>query len=237
MAIFGSDIPTLKYLALAVIGKAGAGKTSLIRSMVEAGLNVAHLDLDGGARSIRDLVGRKNFRYADCGTLAKFNAAWLAMDELDDSWILMVDTFTALLEIKSRDVGQGKDKLTFDQYAKIGGAGVKILMQVKERAKGHDVILLCQEDCVQDDMSHMYWGPRLTGKMTGKVFSDKFDGVFRLVVEQVGNKPAYKLLTVTTSDSETKLRVTPEEREKIPLTDDASNFGNIFKVLRGVTDE
>ena len=234
MAIFGSDIPTLKYLALAIFGKAGAGDTHLIRTLVDAGLKVALMDTDGGAKTVEDLAGHPNFRYADCTTLDRFNTAWLGTDELDDSWILAVDTFTALLDLKAQAVGGSKDKLSFDDHAKVGGAGVKILLQVKARAKNKDVILLCQEDRLQDDVGRMYWGPKLHGRMTGRVFADKFDGVLRLFVENAPGGVAYKMLTGATDDCETKLRVTPSQRERIPLVIDASDFGEVvYKTLKG----
>lgn len=233
MPVFGSKITAAKYLALAVFGKPGAGDTYLIRTLVESGFNVALLDCDGGSSTLSDLEGHKRFRYADCTSMEKFNAAWSATDELDDSWILAVDTFTALLDMKAQAVGGTKDKLSFDDHAKVGSAGVKILLQVKSRAKGKDVILLCQEDRLQDEVGRMYWGPRLHGRMTGKVFADKFDGVLRLYVEaKVGGGVSYKMLTGTTGDCETKLRVTPAQREEIPQIIEASEAGDMYTVLR-----
>ena len=231
--VFTSSIKQSKHLAIAVMGDGGSGKTSLVRWLVDAGLKCAVLDSDKGLKAIEDLARHKNFLQADCSTNEKFIVGWNALDKLDADWIGVIDTFTDYLDEKAETCAGDAEKDYMNVYKVVGKAGTTILRAIKNRSKGRDMILLCQEERIQNPEGRMFWGPNLFGKMTGKIFTAKFDGVLRCYVKSaIGqDKPEYKMLTVTTEDSATKLRVPPAIREQIPYVIDSNQFGVIYRDL------
>jgi len=68
--------------------------------------------------------------------------------------------------------------------------------------------------------------------MTAKVFSEQFDAILRLRVRRGEKGPIYEMDTETLEDAETKLRVPPSLREKIPGVMPTKDFGKLFKMLK-----
>lgn len=229
---FGHSIPTSKHLLMVLLGKSGVGKTECVRWLHSSGYSIAVLDTDAGGNTLKDMEGDKRLLWADASTVEKFGAAWQAVTQLPPEWILYIDGFTSMVDLKVESVKGKAIKMTFDQHAQVGGWSIDKMVGLKRREFGRDVIMTCLEEYLQDDDGRLYWGPSISGKMTAKAFSRQFDAILRLKVVTGKDGPQYQMVTEASEEAETKLRVPPSLREKIPGIMPTKDFGKLFHMLK-----
>jgi len=237
---FGKVMPISKWMFSVLMGRSGSGKTEAIRSMIKAGFKVAHLDTDGGARTVMDLVNNPNYTYADCTTPEGYNKGWGAIKsgELDSSWVLFYDGLTGTLNmtVEAKEAkGDFDGSNAFKPWREIGNMTNAILKAGKLRSLNRHFVMTVLEEYEQDAEGQREWRANLAGKMSGKIFAQQIDAIWRMKVipDPIKGATGVKYVTYTTAlpNAETKFRCPPDLREQIPDIIDSSDIGDNLKLV------
>lgn len=241
---------------LMVVGDSGAGKTSLLAGLANAGYKVRMFDFDHAADAVIPFLtedGMGNFSYIDCsedndketavGLFKKMaHEGWVSDDENfgpvsswnDDKIVVVIDSLTAFSEAAKRVALKKAGKKRDDQLSQADwGEAQRIVMGelswFMSRAVSCNVVVNAHMATVEDEATGATrFYPACCGKSLSLIVARYFNNVFRLDPKVVQGVTKRTLRTV--SDNKMALKNTAPTKLK---PDEEPDLARIFAILQG----
>lgn len=172
-------------VTILAIGKAGVGKTSLLRTIPE-GEPVCVLSAEAGLLCVRDLVAAGLITGVEIQSLADFQEA-LALLKTEEwkaayRWVF-IDSLT---EIASRCVEEFQRRYPDkkDSFNRWGGYLDTMTALIKgfRDLTDYDVIFTCLESVEYDEVKRRHVGPDIQGRQLKERLTSYFDEVFYMSI-------------------------------------------------------
>ena len=182
MALNPIQADTFDRMTALVIGPAGIGKTSLLRTLPpDAGVCV--LSAEGGLLCVRDLVRSGRVRGYEIHSIADFKDAYnlLATDQAHKNafpWVF-IDSLTELAS-RCAEAWAAKYPDKSDSFNKWGGYNDEMTALVKDfrDLAPYNVVFTCLESVDKDQDNRRYIAPAVEGKQLKERLTSYFDEVF-----------------------------------------------------------
>lgn len=234
MALTPIHMESTDRICALVIGPAGIGKTSLLRTIPE-GHNVCVLSAEAGLLCVRDLVRSGQVEGFEIGSMQDMTDALnhLATNKEAKAkyqWV-MIDSLT---EIAGRCVEamQKKYPSKSDSFGLWGEYNDQITAIVKgfRDLKQYNVVFTCLPQTEKDEQKRMFYGPSISGKGIKERLTSYFDLVLFYT-------------KVTIEGSEERVFIT-EDYERRPAKDrsgmlntpfEEPSLSTVFNKIMGVT--
>lgn len=159
-----------------VYGQAGAGKTSLIKSLPSPIV----LSAEGGLLSIQDA----NLPYIDITSMADLKEAyeWLTSENGQQFQSVALDSISEIAEV----VLNHEKKVNKDPRAAYGAMQEQMadIIRAFRDLPGKHVYMSAKLEKTQDEMGRVMYAPSMPGNKTGQSLPYFFDSVFALRVEK-----------------------------------------------------
>ena len=159
-----------------VYGQAGAGKTSLIKSLPSPIV----LSAEGGLLSIQDA----NLPYIDITSMADLKEAyeWLTSESGEQFQSVALDSISEIAEV----VLNHEKKVNKDPRAAYGAMQEQMadIIRAFRDLPGKHVYMSAKLEKTQDEMGRVMYAPSMPGNKTGQSLPYFFDSVFALRVEK-----------------------------------------------------
>ena len=162
-----------------VYGQAGAGKTSLIRTMPDPII----LSAEGGLLSIRD-ADIPYIEIADLDTLREAYAWLTSSDEAKRYQSVALDSISEIAEV----VLNAEKKTTKDPRQAYGAMQEQMadVIRAFRDLPGKHIYMSAKLEKTQDEMGRVLYAPSMPGNKTGQALPYFFDEVLALRVEKDG---------------------------------------------------
>jgi len=185
-----------RFTAL-VIGSAGKGKTSLLRTIPEDE-RVCVLSAESGLLCVRDLVESGRVEGFEISSFADLQDAYMHLMEPEQKeayrWIF-IDSLTEVaaraVEQMEREFPNPKDAIKmWGQYSK---RMTNLIKGFRDMAP-YNVVFTCLDDVDRDELNRRFVGPSMPGKAVKQNLASYFDEVFYLDLFQPENEEPRRLL-------------------------------------------
>jgi hypothetical protein len=190
-----------RFTAL-ILGEAGIGKTSLIRTIPE-GENVFVLSAEGGLLVVKDLVESGRVAGAEISSIADFEEALLALRDVEEyrrrfKWIF-IDSLT---EIADRCAAEKKAAFAGDGFKQWGEFTDVMMRLIKEfrDIEHYNVVFTCLPEYDKDELNRFYYAPMVPGKALKQRLTSYFDYVFYLRAFAGEDGSAYRAFQTVPTD-------------------------------------
>lgn len=162
-----------------VYGQAGAGKTSLIKTMP----NPIVLSAEGGLLSIQD-ADLPYIEISDMGTLKEAYTWLTSEDEAKAYQSVALDSISEIAEV----VLNAEKKATKDPRQAYGAMQEQMadIIRAFRDLPGRHVYMSAKLEKTQDDIGRVLYAPSMPGNKTGQALPYFFDEVLALRVEKDG---------------------------------------------------
>ena len=182
------SVESLNRMTALVIGKAGIGKTSLLRTIPE-GEKVCVLSAESGLLCVRDLVlsGKvEGFEISNFEELKQALSFFQSGRGDEYQWIF-IDSLT---EIAARCVESVKEKYinskdTFKMWGEYNDMLTKIIKDFRDLTS-HSVVFTCLPSIEKDEENRRYIGPSMSGSQLKERLTSYFDEVFYMMPHESG---------------------------------------------------
>lgn len=164
---------------LLVYGQAGAGKTSLIKTLPKPVV----LSAEGGLLSIQD-ADMPYIEISDMDTLKEAYAWLTSSDEAKDYQSVAIDSISEIAEV----VLNAEKKATKDPRQAYGAMQEQMadIIRSFRDLPGRHVYMSAKLEKTQDEMGRVLYAPSMPGNKTGQALPYFFDEVLALRVEKDG---------------------------------------------------
>ena len=204
-----------------VYGQAGAGKTSLIKSLPSPIV----LSAEGGLLSIQDA----NLPYIDITSMADLKEAyeWLTSESGEQFQSVALDSISEIAEV----VLNHEKKVNKDPRAAYGAMQEQMadIIRAFRDLPGKHVYMSAKLEKTQDEMGRVMYAPSMPGNKTGQSLPYFFDSVFALRVEKDAEGNTQRAL-MCDSDG---LWLAKDRSGKLE-TWEAPDLGEVIKKIGGV---
>lgn len=172
---------TAARLTALVIGPAGVGKTSLIKSIPKNEKAIV-LSAESGLLCIHDMIVSGQVEAFEIGSMADLRGAfdYLATPEAKAkyAWV-MLDSLTeissrCLSDMKSKYPSGANNYALWGEYADAMGSMIRAFRDLTP----YNVLFTCLDDCDIDDRKRRSFSPMMSGNATKKILTSFFDLVF-----------------------------------------------------------
>jgi len=210
MALRPLEVNKVQRFTALVIGKAGIGKTSLLRTIPETE-GVCVINAESGLLCVADLVESGRVQGYEVETVEELREVYKALttDEFKEKykWVF-IDSLT---EISSRVVGQMKAKYTdrkdsfvmWGEYTDVMTNMIKVFRDIEH----YNVVFTCLDDIDKDDNNKRYVAPSISGSGLKNRLTSYFDEVFYYtMVTGEGGKEVRGFITQPTAQYPAKDR-------------------------------
>lgn len=171
-----------RFTAL-VIGEAGIGKTSLIRTIPE-GERACVLSAEAGLLCVQDMVIAGQIEGYEIGSFADLKEAYqmLLTPEFESryQWVF-IDSLTEVSGrcLESMKVKYVKSEDTFKMYGEYNDLMVSIIKGFRDMQK-YSVVFSCLPSIEKDELNKRYVGAAIVGKQLQERLTSYFDEVLYL---------------------------------------------------------
>lgn len=204
-----------------VYGQAGAGKTSLIKSLPSPIV----LSAEGGLLSIQDA----NLPYIDITSMADLKEAyeWLTSENGQQFQSVALDSISEIAEV----VLNHEKKVNKDPRAAYGAMQEQMadIIRAFRDLPGKHVYMSAKLEKTQDEMGRVMYAPSMPGNKTGQSLPYFFDSVFALRVEKDAEGNTQRAL-MCDSDG---LWLAKDRSGKLEVWE-APDLGEVIKKIGGV---
>ena len=187
---------SVERITALVIGPAGIGKTSLLRTIPEEE-KACTLSAEAGLLCVRDLVQEGRVEGYEIKSLQDFREAFQLLahnQEMKDryQWVF-IDSLT---EISARCVEHFKDLYpdkgdSFKLWGDYTDTLVSLIKGFRDLAS-YNVVFTCLEQIEKDDANRRYIGPATAGKQVKELLTSFFDEVFYMTAFSDDEGQAYR---------------------------------------------
>lgn len=187
-----------RFTAL-VLGTAGKGKTSLLRTIPEED-RVCVLSAESGLLCVRDLVKSGRVEGWEITSFEDIREAFAILNKPESKELFKWVFIDSLTEIAGRCVEAMKVKHksssdTFKLWGEYSESLVKMIKGFRDM-KPYNVVFTCLVESDKDANNIMYWSPLMPGKEIKKMLDSFFDEVFYLDIFQgEDGQPTRALIT------------------------------------------
>lgn len=177
-------------LTALVIGMAGIGKTSLLRTIPEDE-PVCTLSAEAGLLCVRDLVRSKKVTGVEIKSLAEFQEALGALKTAEWKQVYRWIFIDSLTEIASRCVEEYQRRYPDkkDSFNLWGGYLDTMTALIKDfrDLTDYNVVFTCLESVDYDEVKRRHIGPDIQGRQLKERLTSYFDEVFYMTTLPNGN--------------------------------------------------
>lgn len=216
-----SGLSATNGVKILVYGQAGAGKTSLIKSLPSPIV----LSAEGGLLSIQDA----NLPYIDITSMADLKEAyeWLTSENGQQFQSVALDSISEIAEV----VLNHEKKVNKDPRAAYGAMQEQMadIIRAFRDLPGKHVYMSAKLEKTQDEMGRVMYAPSMPGNKTGQSLPYFFDSVFALRVEKDAEGNTQRAL-MCDSDG---LWLAKDRSGKLEVWE-APDLGEVIKKIGGV---
>ncbi|MEI6258514.1 MAG: AAA family ATPase [Deltaproteobacteria bacterium] len=224
---------TANRLNCLIIGGAGIGKTSLIRTIPE-GEKILVLSCEGGLLAVRDLVEAGEIEGFEVGSFADLKEAYQLLHSPDFKtryqWIF-IDSLTEISG-KCLESVQAKYPSKTDSYNLWGEFSDNLTHIIKafRDLTNYSVVFTCLPTIQVDDLKRRYVGADVAGKQLKERLPSYFDLVLYMISKEDENSNENRIFLTSPSD-----RYPAKDRSGKLLQIEQPNLASVkFKILGGI---
>lgn len=181
MALKPISIEAASRITAMVIGRAGIGKTSLLRTIPD-GDRVCVVSAESGLLCVRDLIAAGRVEGYEVSTFADMAEVFAALNSEEAKgkyrWVFL----DSLTEIAARCVEAMKAKYPDrkDSFPMWGEYAEKMTALIKayRDLKPYNVVFSCLDSVEEDDLKRRFYGPSISGQALKERLISFFDEVF-----------------------------------------------------------